>query len=183
MKKITQYAILPILVMVALFFVAAKSSQRADAPSRTATHQILMDHANSEAELVTSSSGEPVATSQQGSVADPIPTGTETVTAPAAHKLTLKEKVAAKIIAHKIKRDLKKNEAGKTTGGKSQLVALLLVIFVGGLGIHRFYLGYTGIGIIQLLTAGGCGIWFLIDLIRIITGDLQPKDGPYEETL
>jgi len=68
-------------------------------------------------------------------------------------------------------------------GGKSQLVALLLCIFVGALGIHRFYLGYIGIGIIQLLTAGGCGIWALIDLIMIITGDLKPKNGDYEKKL
>ncbi len=67
--------------------------------------------------------------------------------------------------------------------GKSQLVALLLCLLVGGLGIHRFYLGYTTAGIIQLLTAGGCGIWALIDLIRIITGDLQPKNGSYDQTL
>lgn len=68
-------------------------------------------------------------------------------------------------------------------GGKSQLVALLLVILVGGLGIHRFYLGYTWQGVVQLLTLGGCGIWALIDLIRIITGDLEPKNGPYDKTL
>jgi len=66
---------------------------------------------------------------------------------------------------------------------KSQLVALLLAIFVGGIGIHRFYLGYTGIGVIQLLTAGGCGIWALIDLVRIITGDLQPNGGKYSKEL
>jgi len=69
------------------------------------------------------------------------------------------------------------------SSGKSQLVALILVIFVGGIGIHRFYLGYTGIGIIQLLTLGGCGIWALIDLIRIATGDLKPKGGEYSEKL
>jgi len=68
-------------------------------------------------------------------------------------------------------------------GGKSQLVALLLCIFVGGLGIHRFYLGYIWQGIVQLLTGGGCGIWALIDLIRIITGSLKPKDGDYGTTL
>jgi TM2 domain-containing membrane protein YozV len=67
--------------------------------------------------------------------------------------------------------------------GKSQLVALLLVIFVGALGIHRFYLGYTTIGIIQLLTLGGFGIWALIDLIMIATGSLKPKDGEYTTTL
>lgn len=67
--------------------------------------------------------------------------------------------------------------------GKSQLVALLLAIFLGGLGIHRFYLGYTKYGIIQLLTAGGCGIWFLIDIINIATGKLGPKDGSYTDKL
>lgn len=66
---------------------------------------------------------------------------------------------------------------------KSQLIALLLVIFVGGLGIHRFYLGYTWQGVVQLLTLGGCGIWALIDLIRIITGDLKPKNGEYKDKL
>jgi len=70
----------------------------------------------------------------------------------------------------------------KPNGGKSQLTALLICIFVGVLGIHRFYLGYTGIGIIQLLTLGGCGIWALIDLIMIITGDLKPNGGEYDKT-
>lgn len=68
------------------------------------------------------------------------------------------------------------------TGEKSQLIALILCGVVGYLGIHRFYLGYTGIGIIQLLTLGGCGIWTLIDFIMIITGDLQPKNGSYDKT-
>ena len=67
--------------------------------------------------------------------------------------------------------------------GKSQVTALILVALVGSLGIHRFYLGYTWQGIVQLLTLGGCGIWALIDLIRIITGDLKPKNGNYSKTL
>ena len=67
--------------------------------------------------------------------------------------------------------------------GKSQLVALLLCLFVGIIGIHRFYLGYIWQGVVQILTLGGFGIWALIDLIRIITGDLQPKDGSYAKTL
>lgn len=73
--------------------------------------------------------------------------------------------------------------AAKQGGGKSQLIALILCLAVGGLGIHRFYLGYIWQGVVQLLTAGGCGIWALIDLIRIITGSLQPKDGSYDKTL
>ncbi|MBK6622073.1 MAG: TM2 domain-containing protein [Saprospirales bacterium] len=75
-------------------------------------------------------------------------------------------------------------KSDSASGPKSQIIALVLVLLVGYLGIHRFYLGYTGIGIIQLLTAGGCGIWALIDLIRIITGDLVPADGSsYDPTL
>jgi TM2 domain-containing membrane protein YozV len=50
---------------------------------------------------------------------------------------------------------------------------------LGGLGIHRFYLGYTWQGVVQLLTLGGLGIWVLIDFIRIIIKDLEPKDGSY----
>jgi len=70
----------------------------------------------------------------------------------------------------------------KPLGEKNQLVALILCALVGTLGIHRFYLGYTVIGIVQLLTLGGCGIWTLIDLIMIITGDLKPKNGEYDKT-
>lgn len=70
-----------------------------------------------------------------------------------------------------------------SSGGKSQLAALLICFFVGVIGIHRFYLGYTWQGIVQILTLGGLGIWTLIDFIRIITGDLKPKNGDYEKTL
>ncbi len=96
-------------------------------------------------------------------------------------KLTLKERLALRIFKKKITNKIE--EQPFAGGGKSQLIALLLCILVGGLGIHRFYLGYTWQGIVQLLTLGGCGIWALIDLIRIITGSLQPKDGTYETTL
>lgn len=67
-------------------------------------------------------------------------------------------------------------------GSKSQIVAALLCFFLGGIGVHRFYLGYTWQGIVQLLTGGGCGVWALIDLIRICTGNLGPKDGSYDKT-
>jgi len=74
--------------------------------------------------------------------------------------------------------ELASSEQG-AANNKSQLTALLLSIFVGWLGIHRFYLGYIWQGVVQLLTFGVFGIWTLIDLIRIATGDLQPKSGPY----
>lgn len=61
--------------------------------------------------------------------------------------------------------------------GKDWLVTLLLAIFLGYLGIHRFYSGHTLIGIIQLLTAGGCGIWWLIDIILIAAGSYNDAQG------
>lgn len=94
-------------------------------------------------------------------------------------KLTLKEKIALKIFGKKISGKV----AAPPADGKSQITALVLCGLVGGLGIHRFYLGYTWQGIVQLLTLGGCGIWALIDFIRIATGDLQPKDSTYSQTL
>ena len=60
---------------------------------------------------------------------------------------------------------------------KNWLVALLLCLFLGPLGIHRFYAGKIGTGILQLITLGGCGIWVIIDLIIIITGNFTDKDG------
>ncbi|WP_302340486.1 TM2 domain-containing protein [uncultured Ruminococcus sp.] len=60
---------------------------------------------------------------------------------------------------------------------KSKMVALLLSIFLGELGIDRFYLGYIGLGILKLLTGGGFGIWWLVDLILIATGKMKTKDG------
>lgn len=84
--------------------------------------------------------------------------------------------------ANQVKRSIM-NPGKKSSGGKSQIIAAVLCFLLGYLGIHRFYLGYTTVGILQLLTAGGCGIWALIDLIRILTGDLQPANGSYSETL
>ena len=57
------------------------------------------------------------------------------------------------------------------------MVALLLSIFVGSLGVDRFYLGYIGLGILKLITLGGCGIWWIIDLILIATKNLKDADG------
>ena len=60
---------------------------------------------------------------------------------------------------------------------KEWLVTLLLSFFVGYLGIHRFYTGHIAIGIVQLLTLGGCGIWALIDFIIILVGNYKDSDG------
>jgi len=60
---------------------------------------------------------------------------------------------------------------------KDWLTTLLLCIFLGWLGVHRFYTGHIVIGVIQLLTVGGCGIWALIDLIMIITDSYRDSNG------
>ena len=60
---------------------------------------------------------------------------------------------------------------------KEWLVALLLAFFLGVFGVHRFYTGHIGIGIVQLLTLGGCGIWAIIDFILIVVGSYTDADG------
>ncbi|MGA2033615.1 MAG: TM2 domain-containing protein [Thermoguttaceae bacterium] len=60
---------------------------------------------------------------------------------------------------------------------KSWMVALLLSVLVGSLGVDRFYLGYMGLGVLKLITCGGCGIWWIIDLILIVTEKLPDANG------
>jgi TM2 domain-containing membrane protein YozV len=60
---------------------------------------------------------------------------------------------------------------------KSWLVTLLLCLFLGPLGIHRFYSGHIAIGLLQFFTGGGFGIWWLVDLILILTGSYTDSYG------
>ena len=59
---------------------------------------------------------------------------------------------------------------------KKFVPAVLLCFFLGSLGIHRFYLGKTGTGILMLLTLGGLGIWTLIDVVRLVIGSMKDKN-------
>ncbi|MGW5125473.1 TM2 domain-containing protein [Streptomyces cyslabdanicus] len=54
---------------------------------------------------------------------------------------------------------------GRPYSDKSKIVAGILQLFLGSLGIGRFYVGSVGVGIAQLLTCGGLGLWALIDAI------------------
>ncbi|GAB2960305.1 hypothetical protein GCM10027048_29940 [Hymenobacter coalescens] len=104
---------------------------------------------------------------------------------PAAQKALRRE------VKQAVKQAARQSAAAPAAEGKSQLTALLLCIFLSSFGVHRFYLGYTGRGLLYialLLTS-----WLIIpllvlavlttiDLIKIITGDLKPKNGEYAKT-
>jgi TM2 domain-containing membrane protein YozV len=60
---------------------------------------------------------------------------------------------------------------------KSKTTALVLCLFLGYLGAHRFYVGRNGTGIAQLLTGGGLGLWQLWDLITILRGKFADAQG------
>jgi TM2 domain-containing membrane protein YozV len=60
---------------------------------------------------------------------------------------------------------------------RSRTVALVLAIFLGFFGAHRFYVGKTGTGVLQLLTLGGLGLWWLYDVILIAAGSFRDDQG------
>jgi TM2 domain-containing membrane protein YozV len=64
---------------------------------------------------------------------------------------------------------------GKTD--KRILPAAILSFFFGMFGVHRFYVGKTGTGILQILTLGGLGIWWMIDFVMIVIGSFTDKEG------
>ncbi len=72
---------------------------------------------------------------------------------------------------------LMNNYTVRSDTSRDWLTTLLLCIFLGQLGIHRFYTNHIAIGILQFLTLGGCGIWWLIDIILIVTDSYRDYEG------
>ena len=72
-------------------------------------------------------------------------------------------------------------DSGGGSGGgysdKTKLVGILLLLFLGGIGAHRLYVGKVGTAILFILTLGGFGIWAIIDLIALITGSFRDSQG------
>jgi TM2 domain-containing membrane protein YozV len=66
---------------------------------------------------------------------------------------------------------------GAPASRKKILPAILLCFFLGFLGVHRFYVGKVGTGILQVITLGGIGLWVLIDFVMIIIGAFKDKEG------
>tara|TARA_R110000824_G_scaffold44603_4_gene129600 strand:+ start:2067 stop:2276 length:210 start_codon:yes stop_codon:yes gene_type:complete len=60
---------------------------------------------------------------------------------------------------------------------KGFVPTLLLCFFLGVFGVHRFYVGKIGTGILSLLTLGGLGIWATIDLVMIAVGSFKDSQG------
>ena len=69
------------------------------------------------------------------------------------------------------------DEFGEPIATQSRLAAALLCWFLGIFGIHRFYVGKVGTGILMIFTLGGLGVWALIDFIMILIGSFRNKQG------
>jgi len=68
---------------------------------------------------------------------------------------------------------------GRPASAKSRLAAAPLCFFLGAFGVHRFYVGKVGTGVLMIVTLGGLGIWALVDFIMILVGAFKDKQERY----
>ncbi len=93
------------------------------------------------------------------------------------HILTPEEKAkieAEERLRHEVRQQFSQSE---NISQKSRLVTVVLAFFLGCLGIHRFYLGKTGTGVLMLLTGGGFGFWWIIDFLVALFGGMTDGKG------
>ena len=119
-------------------------------------------------------------------VARPVAASKPAASTTASHEAFTKvERKELKQVLRKAIQENKTSPSGITAGDKSQLIAAILCFFLGSFGVHDFYLGYIGKGILQivlsLLIVGI--ILVIIDFIRILVGTLKPKGGEYAKKL
>lgn len=74
---------------------------------------------------------------------------------------------------------LEEKPPSPATSGRSKQTALVCaaLVLIGLGGVHRLYTGHIGIGIVQLLTFGGCFIWQIVDFVNISSGSFRDVDG------
>lgn len=70
-----------------------------------------------------------------------------------------------------------KKSSSEATNDDRWLIALLLSILVGSLGVHRFYTGNVITGVLMLVTLGGCGVWTIIDIVMIAGNTYRDGEG------
>lgn len=69
------------------------------------------------------------------------------------------------------------NTALTPSSSRDFVPTVLLCLFLGGFGAHRFYAGKVGTGLLQLVTLGGFGLWSLYDLIMIVLSKFEDAEG------
>ena len=74
-------------------------------------------------------------------------------------------------------KDLVQAPSNSEPSDKDFITTLLICVFLGGLGVHRFFVDKMGTGVLMLVTLGGLGIWWIIDIILIVTGSFEDSEG------